>query len=51
MCAAMRRRALGMIGDPQAIGALTEALKDENPFVRSAAAEALKQIRGEEAGK
>jgi len=43
--------ALGIIGDPQAIGALTEALKDENAFVRSAAAEALAKIRGEEAGK
>jgi HEAT repeat protein len=36
--------ALGKIGDPQALPALLEALKDENGYVRRAAAEALGEI-------
>jgi HEAT repeat protein len=43
--------ALGQIGSPQATEGLQAALKDEDEIVRAAAAEALKKIRGEDAGK
>ncbi len=38
-------RALGEIGDPHAVDALTAALNHKSKYVRQAAAEALKKIR------
>jgi len=44
-------KALGTLGDRRALDVLASAAGDENVNVSSAAAEALKKIRGEEAGK
>jgi HEAT repeat protein len=43
--------ALGLIGDVRAVEPLISALKDEDEDVRTAAAESLKKIRGEEKPK
>lgn len=44
-------RALGLIGDNSAIEPLIEVLKDEEPFVRKKAAEALREITGQDFGQ
>lgn len=45
----MAARALGLIGDPRAIPALAEALKDQDEIIRSVAAWALGEIGDESA--